>query len=82
MVIAHYLFFHYLSHSHLLSVSDSLNYTPERSTIVATYKLLVVGVALLSSPVETYITYLTVRAGWENSRIATYVLLSAGFIVS
>jgi len=40
------------------------------------YKRLVVGCAILSSPVETYITYLTVRAGWENAQIATYVHFS------
>lgn len=55
------------------TVSDSLDYTPEKATVVATYKHLVVGVAILSSPMETYITYLAVRAGWDNSQIATYV---------
>ena len=55
------------------SVSDSLVYEPEKATVVATYKHLVVGVAILSSPIETYITYLAVRAGWDNSQIATYV---------
>ena len=54
-------------------VSDSLHHVPERATIVAMYKRLVVGCAILSSPVETYITYLAVRAGWENAQIATYV---------
>jgi hypothetical protein len=57
-------------------VSDSLQHGPERATIVAMYKRLVVGCAILSSPVETYITYLTVRAGWENAQIATYVHFS------
>ncbi|KAL6304548.1 hypothetical protein BKA93DRAFT_266924 [Sparassis latifolia] len=57
-----------------IDVSDSLQYTPEKCTIVATYKQLVVGAAFLSSPQETYITYLAVRAGWENSQIATYVV--------
>lgn len=37
------------------------------------YKSLVVGAAFLSSPQVTYITYLVVRAGWDNSQIATYV---------
>ena len=52
-------------------VSDSLEYSPEKCTVIATYKNLVVGVALLSSPQETYITYLAVRPGWENAQIAT-----------
>jgi len=59
-------------------VTDSLQYSPEKCTVIATYKHLVVGVAILSSPQETYITYLAVRAGWENSQIATcafYLLL-------
>ncbi|KZV69314.1 hypothetical protein PENSPDRAFT_676161 [Peniophora sp. CONT] len=62
-----------------VNVGDSLNYEPERATIVAVYKRLVVGVALLSSPQETYITYLAVRSGWENAQIATtmlYLLIS------
>jgi len=37
------------------------------------YKRLLVGCAILSSPAETYITYLVVRAGWENAQIATCV---------
>jgi len=57
------------------AVSDSLQHVPERATIVAMYKHLVVGCAILSSPVETYITYLAVRAGWENAQIATYAPL-------
>ena len=64
-------FFEYLKNPG--SVSDSLVYEPEKATVVATYKHLVVGVAILSSPIETYITYLAVRAGWDNSQIATYV---------
>jgi hypothetical protein len=55
----------------LAIVSDSLQHGPEKATIVAMYKRLVVGCAILSSPVETYITYLAVRAGWENAQIAT-----------
>ncbi|KAI6014052.1 hypothetical protein BKA83DRAFT_14904 [Pisolithus microcarpus] len=55
-----------------INISDSLKYSPERCTVIATYGHLVVGVALLSSPQETYITYLAVRAGWDNSQIATY----------
>ena len=54
-------------------VSDSLDYSPERCTIVAMYKKMVVGVALLSSPQETYITYLAVKPGWDNAQIATLV---------
>ena len=55
-------------------VSDALHYAPERCTVIATYGHLVVGAAFLSSPLETYITYLAVRAGWENAQIATYDL--------
>ncbi|KAJ6485628.1 hypothetical protein C8R45DRAFT_1053690 [Mycena sanguinolenta] len=54
-----------------IDVSDSLEYSPERCTIIAAYNRLVVGVAIISSPRETYITYLAVRAGWENAQIAT-----------
>ncbi|KAF8074513.1 hypothetical protein FPV67DRAFT_1725355 [Lyophyllum atratum] len=57
-----------------IDVSDSLEHSPERCTIVATYKRLVVGIAILSSPRETYITYLAVRAGWDNSGIARSML--------
>ncbi|KAF7289397.1 Cytoplasmic protein [Mycena chlorophos] len=57
-----------------IDVRDSLDYSPERCTIIATYGKLVVGVAIMSSPRETYITYLTVRAGWDNARIATTML--------
>ncbi|KAF7309449.1 Cytoplasmic protein [Mycena indigotica] len=57
-----------------IDVRDSLDYSPERCTIVATYGRLVVGVAIMSSPRETYITYLTVRAGWDNAHIATTML--------
>ena len=53
------------------TVSDSLKYEPEQATVVAMYKNLVIGCAFLSSPQETYITYLAVRAGWENAQIAT-----------
>ncbi|KAI5124270.1 hypothetical protein M0805_005119 [Coniferiporia weirii] len=57
-----------------IDVSDSLRYSPEQCTVVATYRHLVVGAACLSSPEETYITYLAVRAGWESSQIATKML--------
>ncbi|KAI0272735.1 hypothetical protein BC834DRAFT_361342 [Gloeopeniophorella convolvens] len=57
-----------------IDVGDSLQHKPEQTTIVAMYKRLVVGCALLGSPVETYITYLAVRAGWENAQIATSML--------
>ncbi|KAJ7498011.1 hypothetical protein B0H11DRAFT_829890 [Mycena galericulata] len=57
-----------------IDVKDSLDYSPERCTIVATYNRLVVGVAIISSPRETYITYLAVRAGWDNAQIATTML--------
>ena len=58
-----------------LVVSDSLEYSPEKCTVVATYRHLVVGVAILSSPQETYLTYIAVRAGWEDAGIATLVFL-------
>ncbi|KAI6167334.1 hypothetical protein EDD17DRAFT_1468936, partial [Pisolithus thermaeus] len=57
-----------------INISDSLKYSPERCTVIATYGHLVVGAALLSSPQETYITYLAVRAGWDNSQLATTML--------
>ncbi|KAI0064070.1 hypothetical protein BV25DRAFT_1800956 [Artomyces pyxidatus] len=57
-----------------IDVSDSLQYGPQQATIVAMYKRLVVGCAFLSSPQETYITYLAVRAGWDNAQIATSML--------
>ncbi|KAL0955147.1 hypothetical protein HGRIS_004061 [Hohenbuehelia grisea] len=57
-----------------VQVSDSLDFFPERCTVVATYKRLVVGIAILSSPQETYITYLAVKAGWDQSHIATSML--------
>jgi hypothetical protein len=60
------------------TVADSLQYSPEKCTVIATYKHLVVGVAILSSPQETYITYLAVRAGWDNSQIATWVSIYCG----
>ncbi|RDX48152.1 hypothetical protein OH76DRAFT_678423 [Lentinus brumalis] len=57
-----------------IDVSDCLEHSPEKCTIVATYKQLVVGAAFLSSPQETYITYLAVRSGWDNSQIAKSML--------
>ncbi|KAJ6568273.1 hypothetical protein DFH09DRAFT_432980 [Mycena vulgaris] len=57
-----------------IDVRDSLEYAPDRCTIVAAYGRLVVGVAIISSPRETYITYLAVRAGWDNAQIATTML--------
>ncbi|KAJ4470140.1 hypothetical protein J3R30DRAFT_3711964 [Lentinula aciculospora] len=57
-----------------IDVSDSLDYSPEKCTVVACYNNLVVGVAIMSSPRETYITYLAVRHGWESSNIATTML--------
>ncbi|THU92969.1 hypothetical protein K435DRAFT_820366 [Dendrothele bispora CBS 962.96] len=57
-----------------INVSDSLDYSPERCTVVALYKKLVVGVAIMSSPRETYITYLAVKSGWDNSQIAKSML--------
>ncbi|TFK39467.1 hypothetical protein BDQ12DRAFT_722331 [Crucibulum laeve] len=54
-----------------IDVSDALEYWPEQCTVVAIYKKLVVGIAILSSPRETYITYLAVKAGWDKSQIAS-----------
>jgi len=34
----------------------------------------VIGAAFLSSPLETYLTYLVVKPGWENAHIATNML--------
>lgn len=42
--------------------------------MVAMYKKIVVGVAILSSPRETYITYLAVKAGWDKARIGRLVV--------
>ncbi|SJL03368.1 uncharacterized protein ARMOST_06722 [Armillaria ostoyae] len=57
-----------------IDVSDSLDYWPERCTVVATYKRLVIGIAIISSPRETYITFLAVKPGWDNAQIATSML--------
>ncbi|KAK0189222.1 hypothetical protein F5146DRAFT_703185 [Armillaria mellea] len=57
-----------------INVSDSLDYWPERCTVVATYKRLVIGIAIISSPRETYITFLAVKPGWDNAQIATSML--------
>ncbi|KAL1684193.1 hypothetical protein EV122DRAFT_272763 [Schizophyllum commune] len=57
-----------------IDVSDSLEYSPERCTVVVLYKRVVVGVAIMSSPQETYITYLAVRSGWEGCQIATRMI--------
>jgi len=56
------------------AVSDSLDYWPEQSTVLAMYKKLVVGIALIASPRETYITYLAVKPGWDKAQIARYFL--------
>jgi hypothetical protein len=37
------------------------------------YKKVVVGIAIINSPIETYITYLAVKAGWDKAQIARYV---------
>jgi len=57
-----------------IDVTDSLDYNPKQCTIVATYRKLVIGAAFLDSPIETYITYLAVKPGFENSQIATSML--------
>lgn len=59
-------------------MSDSLEYQPEKATILAVYKKIVVGVAILKSPQETYIMYLAVKAGWDKSQIARYVSRAEG----
>lgn len=56
--------------AYLFIVTDSLEFGPERATAVAIYKKLVVGIAIMSSPQETYITYLAVKAGWDKAQIA------------
>jgi hypothetical protein len=60
----------------IFTVSDLLQSSPERCSVIAMYGKIVIGVALLSSPQEAYITYLAVRAGWHNSQIATCVAIS------
>jgi len=57
-------------------VSDSLDNQPEKATVLAMYKRIVVGVAILKSPLETYIMYLAVKAGWDKSQIARCVPLA------
>lgn len=57
-----------------INVSDLLQSSPERCSVIAMYGKTVIGAALLSSPQETYITYLAVRAGWHNCQIATTML--------
>ncbi|KAG2144542.1 hypothetical protein DEU56DRAFT_790217 [Suillus clintonianus] len=57
-----------------IDVSDLLQSSPERCSVIAVYGKIVVGAVLLSSPQEAYITYLAVRAGWDNSQIATTML--------
>ena len=62
-----------VDYSSISLVTESVRYYPEQCTIVATYKKLVVGAAFISSPQETYITYLAVKPGFENCHIATWV---------
>ncbi|CAE6455998.1 unnamed protein product [Rhizoctonia solani] len=57
-----------------IDVSDSVKWEPEQCSVVALYKKLVVGCAFLSEPMDPYVTYITVRAGWEQSGIATFML--------
>ena len=68
--------------NYVCQVSDALQDYAARCTVVATYKRLVVGVALLSSPHEAYITYLVVKPGWDNAQIATYAILLSRYPVS
>lgn len=57
-----------------IDVSESAKWEPEQCSIIALYKKLVVGCAFLSETMDPYVTYITVRAGWENSGIATFML--------
>ncbi|KAH7335485.1 hypothetical protein B0J17DRAFT_720010 [Rhizoctonia solani] len=57
-----------------IDVSDSVKWEPEQCSVVALYKGLVVGCAFLSETMDPYVTYITVRAGWEQSGIATFML--------
>lgn len=57
-------------------VTDALDYLPEKTTMVAMYKKVVVGVAIIMSPIQTYITYLAVKAGWDKAQIARFDTLS------
>lgn len=56
-------------------VSGNLDSGPEASSVVATFGHLVVGAAFITPPPhQAYITYIVVRAGWEHSNIALYVV--------
>ncbi|CAE6527298.1 unnamed protein product [Rhizoctonia solani] len=57
-----------------IDVSDSVKWDPEQCSVVALYKKLVVGCAFLSETMDPYVTYITVRAGWEQSGIATFMV--------
>ncbi|KDN47050.1 hypothetical protein RSAG8_03827, partial [Rhizoctonia solani AG-8 WAC10335] len=57
-----------------IDVSDSVKWEPEQCSVVALYQKLVVGCAFLSETMDPYVTYITVRAGWEQTGIATYML--------
>ncbi|KAG8733990.1 hypothetical protein FRC11_013828 [Ceratobasidium sp. 423] len=54
-----------------IDVSDSVKWEPEQCSVVALYKKLVVGCGFLSETMDPYVTYITVRAGWEQSGVAT-----------
>ncbi|KAF8605801.1 hypothetical protein BDV93DRAFT_521165 [Ceratobasidium sp. AG-I] len=57
-----------------IDVSDSVKWEPKQCSVVALYKQLVVGCAFLSETMDPYVTYITVRAGWESAGIATFML--------
>lgn len=40
--------------------------------MVAMYKKVVVGVAIIMSPIQTYITFLAVKSGWDKAQIARF----------
>jgi hypothetical protein len=63
------------NHTLYALVSDCLHSSPSKCTVIALYRRLVVGAAFMSSPEETYITYLAVRPGWEGAGIATCVCI-------
>lgn len=55
--------------------------TYQKGAVIATYGHLVIGNALLSYPQETYITYLVVRAGWDNAMcvLFSHPMAAGGF---
>ncbi|KAJ3501310.1 hypothetical protein NLJ89_g9395 [Agrocybe chaxingu] len=54
-----------------IDATDSLDYEPKKVTVVAMFKKIV---AIMSSPRETYITFLAVKSGWDKSQIGRTML--------